>query len=63
MLSNLVNNIKVSCYERGLIDGEYHPFSQSTYAKCGDDYYRGFIEDRMSVEANDSAICESAADA
>ncbi len=54
---------EVSCYERGLIDGEDHPFNQSTYGKCGDDYYQGFIEGCMSVEGNDRSICESATDA
>jgi hypothetical protein len=57
------SNNEVSCYERGLIDGEDHPFSQSTYGKCGDDYYQGFIEGCMSVEGNDRSICESATDA
>ena len=53
----------VSCYDRGIIDGEDHPFSQNTHSKCGDDYYQGFIQGCMSVEGNDKAICESATDA
>lgn len=57
------SNDEVSCYERGIIDGEDHPFSQKTYAKCGDDYYQGFIEGCLSVEGNDRDICESATDA
>lgn len=60
---NANHNNEVSCYERGLIDGEDLPFSQSTYAKCGDDYYQGFIEGCISVEGNERDICESATDA
>ena len=54
---------EVNCFERGIIDGEDHPFSQRTYGSCGNDYYQGFIEGCMSVEGNDRDICESAADA
>ncbi len=57
------SNNEVSCYERGLIDGEDHPFSQSTLDQCGDDYYQGFLEGCMSVDGNDRDICESATDA
>ena len=56
------SNNEVSCYERGLIDGEDHPFSQSTLDQCGDDYYEGFLRGCMSVEGNDRNICESATD-
>ncbi|MDN5868702.1 MAG: hypothetical protein L0H55_15065 [Candidatus Nitrosocosmicus sp.] len=55
-------NNKVSCYERGLIDGEDNPFSQSTYAKCSDDYYQGFLQGCTSVDGNSRDICESATD-
>jgi hypothetical protein len=37
------SNDEVSCYEKGLIDGEDHQVSQQTYDKCGDDDYRGFV--------------------
>ena len=56
------SNNKVSCYERGLIGGEDHPFSQSTYGKCGDDYYEGFLEGCISVDGNDMDVCERATD-
>jgi hypothetical protein len=52
----------VSCYDRGIIDGEDHPFNQGTYDRCGDEYYQGFIQGCMSVEGNDRDICESATD-
>lgn len=50
----------VSCFERGIIDGEDHPFSQSTLDQCGDDYYQGFLKGCMSIDGNDRDICESA---
>jgi hypothetical protein len=50
-------------FERGVRDGEEHPFSQDTYNECGDDYYKGFIKGCISVEGNDREICESATDA
>jgi hypothetical protein len=53
----------VNCYERGIIDGEDHPFNQGTYDRCGDDYYQGFLQGCISVEGNDRDICESATDA
>ncbi|WP_186434095.1 hypothetical protein [Candidatus Nitrosocosmicus arcticus] len=56
------NNDEVSCFERGLIDGEDHPFSQSTNAKCGDDYYQGFLQGCTSVDGNSRDICESVTD-
>jgi hypothetical protein len=57
------SNNQVSCYERGIIDGEDHPFNQWTYETCGDDYYQGFLQGCMSVEGNDRDICEYATDA
>ncbi len=57
------NNDEVNCFERGIIDGEDHPFSQRTYGSCGDDYYQGFIKGCISVEDNDRDTCESATDA
>jgi hypothetical protein len=57
------NREDVSCYERGIIDGEDHPFNQRTYETCGDDYYQGFLQGCMSVEGNDRDICEYATDA
>ncbi len=53
----------VSCYERGIIDGEDHPFNQRTYDNCRDRYYQGFIEGCMSVDGNSRDVCESATDA
>ncbi len=53
----------VSCYERGIIDGENHPFNQRTYDNCRDQYYQGFIEGCMSVDGNSRDVCESATDA
>lgn len=52
----------VSCYDRGIIDGEDHPFNQRTFNKCGEDYYQGFLQGCMSVDGNDRDICESATD-
>ena len=49
----------VSCYDRGVVDGEDHPFNQGTYDKCGNEYYQGFIKGCMSVEGNDREVCES----
>ena len=57
------SNDEVNCFERGIIDGEDHPFSQNTFGSCGDDYYQGFIKGCMSVEGNDRDTCESATDA
>lgn len=57
------SNNEVSCYEKGLIDGEDHPFNQLTHDSCGDEYYQGFIEGCMTVEGNDIDVCESATDA
>ncbi len=53
----------VSCYDRGVVDGEDHPFNQNTFDRCGDDYYEGFLKGCISVEGNDSDSCESATDA
>jgi hypothetical protein len=57
------NDEDVSCYDRGYIDGEDHPFNQRTYDRCSDDYYQGFIQGCMSVEENTRDTCESATDA
>jgi hypothetical protein len=38
------NGHDVNRFERGVRDGEEHPFSQDTYNECGDDYYKGFIK-------------------
>jgi hypothetical protein len=54
---------EVSCFERGVVDGEDHPFNQRTYDNCGDEYYQGFLEGCMSVEGNNMEVCESATDA
>jgi hypothetical protein len=54
---------EVSCYDRGYIDGEDHPFNQGTYDRCGDEYYQGFLQGCMSVEGNSKDTCESATDA
>ena len=62
MMVNASSN-EVSCFERGIVDGEDHPFNQRTYNNCGDDYYRGFLEGCMSVEGNHGDVCESATDA
>lgn len=56
------SNGDVSCYERGIIDGEDHPFNQETYDKCGNDYYQGFISGCLSVDGNSRDSCESATD-
>lgn len=60
---NASSNDSVSCYERGIIDGEDHPFNQRTYDNCGDQYYQGFIEGCMSVDGNSRDVCESTTDA
>ncbi len=52
----------VSCFDRGFIDGEDHPFNQRTFDHCGDDYYQGFISGCVSVESNSRDTCESATD-
>jgi hypothetical protein len=59
---NASSGWEVSCYDRGFIDGEDHPFSQSTYDKCGDDYYQGFIKGCESVDGNSRDTCEIATD-
>lgn len=59
---NANSDDSVSCYERGVIDGEDHPFNQGTYDRCGDDYYQGFIQGCMSVDGNSGDTCESATD-
>lgn len=61
-LANASSEDEVSCYDRGYIDGEDHPFSQNTYDRCGDDYYQGFINGCMSVDGNSRDTCESATD-
>ena len=60
---NASSDDSVSCYERGIIDGEDHPFNQRTYDNCRDQYYQGFIEGCMSVDGNSRDVCESATDA
>jgi hypothetical protein len=60
---NASSDDSVSCYERGMIDGEDHPFNQRTHDNCGDEYYQGFIVGCMSVEGNNNDSCESATDA
>lgn len=60
---NASSDDSVSCYERGIIDGEDHPFNQRTYDNCRDQYYQGFIEGCMSVDGNSRDLCESATDA
>jgi len=57
------NSNEVSCFERGIVDGEDHPFNQRTYDKCGNDYYQGFLDGCMSVEGNNREVCDSATDA
>jgi hypothetical protein len=54
---------EINCYERGIRDGEEHPFNQDTHDDCGNDYYRGFIKGCMSVEGNTREDCELATDA
>ena len=56
------NDDDLSCFNRGTIDGEDHPFNQATYSKCGDDYYEGYIEGCDSTEGNTIDICESSTD-
>ncbi len=63
MTSVSASNGDVSCFERGIIDGEDHPFNQRTYDNCGDDYYQGFLEGCKVVEGNNRDVCESATDA
>ena len=63
MMSVSASSSEVSCFERGIIDGEDHPFNQRTHANCSDDYYQGFLEGCMSVEGNNRDVCESATDA
>ena len=60
---NASSDYSISCYERGIIDGEDHPFNQITYDNCRDQYYQGFIEGCMSVDGNSRDVCESATDA
>jgi hypothetical protein len=60
---NASSDDSVSCYERGIIDGEDHPFNQRTYDNCGDQYYQGFIEGCMSVDGNSRDVCKSTTDA
>ncbi len=60
---NASSDDSTSCYERGIIDGEDHPFNQRTYDNCRDQYYQGFIEGCMSVDGNSRDLCESATDA
>jgi hypothetical protein len=60
---NASSDDSVSCYERGIIDGEDHPFNQRTYDNCGDQYYQGFIEGCMSVDGNSRDVCESTTEA
>jgi len=50
------------CFDRGIADGEDHPFNQGTYSKCGDGYYEGYIEGCTSVDGNTADICESSTD-
>jgi hypothetical protein len=59
--SNSENDL--SCFERGIIDGEDYPFNQNTLEQCGDGYYQGFLEGCISVEGSDRNICESATNA
>jgi hypothetical protein len=59
---NASSDDSVSCYERGIIDGEDHPFNQITYDNCRDQYYQGFIEGCISVDGNSRDVCESATD-
>jgi hypothetical protein len=61
-LANATSEADVSCYDRGIIDGEDHPFNQGTFDRCGDDYYEGFLQGCMSVEGNNRDVCENAAD-
>lgn len=35
---NATSDDSVSCYERGIIDGENHPFNQRIYDNCRDQY-------------------------
>ena len=53
---------EVSCYDRGVIDDEDHPFNQGTYDRCGEDYYQGFLQGCMSVDGNSRDTCGSATD-
>ena len=50
-----------SCSKKGTNDGENHPFSQGTYGKCGDNYYKKFVKGCMS-EGNTKDTCETATD-
>ena len=53
----------VSCFERGIVDGENHAFNQRTYNNCRNDYYQGFLKGCISVEGNNRDVCESTTDA
>jgi hypothetical protein len=53
----------VNCFERGIIDGEDHPFKQKKYSRCGGECYEGFSEGCMSVDGNTMEDCERSTDA
>jgi hypothetical protein len=59
-VANGSSESELNCYERGIRDGEEHPFNQYTYDDCGNDYYRGFIQGCISVEGNTREACELA---
>ncbi len=56
-------SIDRDCFQKGITDGEDHPFNQETSSECGDDYYKGFIQGCLSVKGNTIDVCESATDA
>lgn len=52
-----------NCYADGHADGRDHPFSQTKFTKCGDQYERGFMAGCLSVMGNDKEVCNLAEDA
>ena len=48
---------------RDMLTGRNGPFSQDTFAKCGNDYQKGFMDGCLSVVGNVKEVCNLAEDA
>jgi hypothetical protein len=58
-----IDNIQSeSCHGIGYVDGQDNPFDQVMLDRCGDAYYRGFIDGCVAAN-NTVEICDQATDA
>jgi hypothetical protein len=57
---NASSEDNLSCHDKGVINGNGVTFFRDTYAKCGDDYLKGFTEG--CLEVRDPQVCNKFTD-